>query len=99
MIRQVIVAGEYDRKAIGDWQEVSRALGVLQAHASAPAPPSPGTMLSSAAVDPAAAFLSPDPAAAAATISSGPHLTDKQREKLRAKRKAERKAKKQNRRR
>jgi hypothetical protein len=96
MIQQVIEAGEYDRKAIGNWQEVSRALGVFQAPSAAPPPP-PASRLSSAAVDPAAAFLSPDPAAAAATISSGPHLTDKQREKLRAKRKAERKAKKQNR--
>src|SRR4030095_16427040 len=30
MIQQVIQAGEYDRKAIGDWQDVSRALGVFQ---------------------------------------------------------------------
>jgi len=55
-------------------------------------------VLPNAAVDPAAAFLSPDPARAAATISTGPHLTEKQKDKLRAKRKAERKAKKQNRR-
>jgi hypothetical protein len=98
MIQQVIQAGEYDRKAIGDWQDVSRALGVFQPTSSHPPPP-PASRLSSAAVDPAAAFLSPDPAHAAATISSAPHLTDKQREKLRAKRKKERKAKKQNRRR
>jgi len=98
MIQQVIAAGEYDRKAVGDWQEVSRTLGVFQPH-SAASPPPPASRLSSAAVDPAAAFLSPDPAAAAATISTAPHLTEKQREKLRARRKAERKAKKQNRRR
>src|SRR5215212_9602110 len=99
MIQQVIAAGEYDRKAIGDWQQVSRTLGVYQPPPAAPPSPPPASRLSSAAVDPAAAFLSPDPAAAAATISSAPHLTDKQREKLRARRKAERKAKKQNRRR
>jgi hypothetical protein len=101
MIWQVMQAGEYDKKAIGTWQEISRELGVLQ-HQPPPstAPPQPpASMLSSAAVEPAAAFLSPDPARAAATISSAPHLTDKQRQKLRAQRKAERKAKKQNRRR
>src|SRR4051812_18242826 len=99
MIQQVIAAGEYDRKSIGDWQEVSRRLGVFQTPSAASSPPPPASRLSGAAVDPAAAFLSPDPAAAAATISSAPHLTEKQREKLRARRKAERKAKKQNRRR
>jgi hypothetical protein len=99
MIQQVIQAGEYDRKVIGDWQDVSRALGVFQPSASSAPPPPPASRLSSAAVDPAAAFLSPDPAHAAATISAAPHLTDKEREKLRAKRKKERKARKQNRRR
>lgn len=99
MIQQVIQAGECDVKATGSWHEVSRALGVVHSPPAAPAPPPPMTGLSSAAVDPAAAFLSPDPARAAATLSSAPHLTDKQREKLRAKRKKERKAKKQNRRR
>jgi hypothetical protein len=99
MIQQAVRAGEYDEKLIGGWQEISRELGVFQPSPPSPAPPQPpASMLSSAAVDPAAAFLSPDPARAAATISSAPHLTDKQREKLRAKRKAERKAKKQNRR-
>jgi hypothetical protein len=99
MIQQVMAPGEYDRKAVGDWQEVSRSLGVFQPAAPSPAPPPPASTLSSAAVDPAAAFLSVDPAAAAATISAAPHLSDKQKEKLRAKHKAERKAKKQNRRR
>jgi hypothetical protein len=99
MIQQVIQAGEYDRKSIGDWNDVSRSLGVFQSPPSSAPPPPPASMLPGAAVDPAAAFLSVDPARAAATISSGPHLTDKQREKLRAKRKKERKAKRQNRRR
>lgn len=98
MIQRVVNAGEYDRR-IGDWPVIAKTLGIFPSHPPAEPPPHSATVLSSAAVDPAAAFLSPDPAAAAATISSGPHLTDKQREKLRAKRKAERKAKKQNRRR
>ena len=98
MIQQVVNAGEYDRK-IGDWRQIAGSLGVFPSPPGAQPPPQSAPVLSSAAVDPAAAFLSPDPAAAAATISSGPHLTDKQREKLRRKRKAERKAKKQNRRR
>ena len=104
MIRQVMAAGEYDRKLIGDWQDVSRALGVFDEHSAAPAPPPPVSRLADAAVDPAAAFSSGEATraaamGAAATISAAPHLTDKQKEKLRAKRKAERKAKKQNRRR
>ena len=98
MIQQVIQAQEYDENAVGNWHAVSKALGVFPATPPS-APPPPASMLSSAAVDPAAAFLSPDPARAAATISSAPQLTDKQKNKLRAKRKAERKAKKQNRRR
>ena len=100
MIQQVINAGEYDRQAIGSWGDVAKVLGVFPPQPP-PAKPSPQShpVLPDAAVDPAAAFLSPDPAGAAATISAAPHLTDKQREKLRAKRKKERKAKKQNRRR
>src|SRR4051794_35358444 len=98
MIQQVVRAGEYDQKALGGWQEISRELGVFHPPPDS-APPPPAQLLSGAAADPAAAFLSPDPAGAAATISSAPHLTDKQKNKLRAKRKAERKAKKQNRRR
>src|SRR5687767_7459188 len=39
MIQQVIQAGEYDQKVIGNWQEVSRALGVFQPPAAAPPPP------------------------------------------------------------
>src|SRR4051812_37203823 len=49
MIQQVIAAGEYDRKAIGDWQDVSRALGVFQPTAASPPPPPPSSRLSSAA--------------------------------------------------
>jgi len=100
MIQRVINAGEYDRK-IGDWNEIARTLGVLSQPPAPPPqpPPSAHPVLPDAAVDPAAAFLSPDPARAAATISTAPHLTDKQRQKLRARRKQERKAKKQNRRR
>src|SRR5258706_1857699 len=100
MIQRVMNAGEYDRK-IGDWNDIARTLGVLSPPAPPPAQPPPrsATVLPNAAVDPAAAFLSPDPAGAAATVSSAPHLTDNQREKLRANRQKERKAKKQNRRR
>jgi len=99
MIQQVINAGEYDRQAIGSWGDVAKVLGVFPSPPPAQPPPASHTVLPNAAVDPAAAFLSPDPARAAATISSAPHLTDKQRQKLREKRKKERKAKKQNRRR
>jgi len=98
MIQQVIQAREYDENAVGNWHDVSKLLGIFPAPPPSAAPP-PASMLSSAAVEPAAAFLSPNPARAAATISSAPHLTDKQKDKLRTKRKAERKAKKQNRRR
>ena len=99
MIQRVMDAGEYDRQIIGDWDQVAKSLGVVPPPPPAKPPPPSHSVLSSAAVDPAAAFLSPKPARAAATISSAPHLTDKQKEKLRAKRKKERKAKKQNRRR
>ncbi len=98
MIQQVIQAGEYDRQTIGNWHDVARALGVLHPPPP-PTPPSAGSVLSSAAAHAAAANLSPNPALAAATIASGPHLTPKQKDKLRAKRKQERKSKKQNRRR
>src|SRR4051812_13247164 len=43
MIKQVIDAGEYDKRAMGNWQEVSRELGVFHSPPAAPSPPPPGS--------------------------------------------------------
>src|SRR4051812_36738889 len=39
MIKQVIDAGEYDKRDIGNWQEVSRELGVFHSPLAATSPP------------------------------------------------------------
>src|SRR6266581_361419 len=43
MIKQVIDAGEYDHRSVGNWQEVSRALGTIQAPPAAASPPPPAS--------------------------------------------------------
>ncbi|HEV8606370.1 MAG TPA: hypothetical protein VGQ99_13440 [Tepidisphaeraceae bacterium] len=94
MIQQVIKAGEYDRQSLPDWSTISKRLGIV---ATQPTPSRP-LPASDTAAKPEETFA-PNPALAAATIASAPHLTPKQKDKLRAKRKQERKARKQNRRR
>jgi hypothetical protein len=102
LVQQVVKAGEYD-KSIGDWNRISRQLGVIEKRpAPAPQPKPPATSTPASKPPPSdkpPEFFSPNPAAAAATIATGPRLTPKEKDKLRAKRKQERKAKKQNRRR
>jgi hypothetical protein len=102
LVQQVVKAGEYDR-AIGDWGRISRQLGVAEKPPAAIAPSKQATPPADAPattsfINPTD-FSPPDPASAAATIASRPHLTPKEKDKLRSKRKQERKARKQNRRR
>ena len=94
MVEQVMRAGEYDR-GIGDWRQISQQLGV----ASKPKPPTQSAPPANKPAPTPQPDISPNPALAAATISSAPRLSPKQKDKLRAQRKQERKAKKQNRRR
>jgi hypothetical protein len=97
-VQQVVEAGEYDR-GIGDWRQISRELGMAAAAKKQINPPAAEPIKNAAAGADRTANISPDPALAAATISSAPRLSPKQKDKLRAQRKQERKAKKQNRRR